>query len=129
MQRRLNMLTDNWIYDLYTRIDAERLITGNLARAYTEEINWSFRLGYLSEPEREALMQYLKITQDEKQKAFDHAHAVHMAQIQYEQAQLQAYEDFKDEIRELFKLIAYNNSTRKYYYAVDKDFKGLETGE
>lgn len=123
------MLKTNWIYDLYMRIDAEHLITGVLARAYVQEINWSFRLGYLDEPERDALIQYLDVAQDEKQKAYDREHAVHVAQIHYEQTQMRAYEDFKNEIRELFKLVAYNNSKRMYYYAVDEDSGKPEKGE
>lgn len=59
---------DNWICDLYSRIDAQRYITGLDQRQYRDEIHWAYRLGYLTREEYYQLLEYLDTMMIEKKK-------------------------------------------------------------
>lgn len=108
---------DNWICDLYSRIDAQRYITGLDQRQYRDEIHWAYRLGYLTREEYYQLLEYLDTMMIEKEKNENHLHQVHMEQIAYEQAILADKEHYRESVRELFlRHVRYDNSQKIYYY-------------
>lgn len=94
---------NNWIYDLYIRIDAEQIITGVRTNEYRKEISWAYRLGFLNQAEYENLMEYLEARAEETQNAHEHAHQVHIAQIAYEQEELLKSIEYRTHVINLFR--------------------------
>lgn len=97
------MNSDNWICDIYKRIDETRQITGVMFAKLSEEIIWCYRLGYVTSDECIALKEYLENATHEKEVTFERYKEVRSAQIRYEQDLMRQHEEEKEFLRKLFK--------------------------
>ncbi|MDE7298356.1 MAG: hypothetical protein K2N94_05945 [Lachnospiraceae bacterium] len=111
------MTLDNWIYDLYARIDAETRMPYTLQREFRQEISWAYRLGYLSHEEYMALCDYLETQVRLKEMDSERIKATRLAQIAYNQELMRQEQKRRDEITALFlRHCRYDRQTRLYYY-------------
>lgn len=106
---------DNWICDIYIRIDAECRITDVKRRQYRDEIHWCYRLGYMSHDDYYVSLEYLDTQATLKEIEFDREHSVRLAQIQYEQGEIRKRDDAKEVIRQLFLTNVFYDKSKKIY--------------
>lgn len=97
------MHIDNWIRDIYERIENESYIPPVKERKYQDEISWCYRLGYIDSDERENAEMYLTKMVEIQNRIFEHEHSVYKAQLAYEQNLIREKIREQEEIKNLFK--------------------------
>ena len=115
----------NWLRAIYARIDSSANITGVDEKEIRKEIEWAYKLEYITQEERETLEEYLEREIAEKAESFKLYRKARIEEIRENQQRLINRQRYQSEVAELFRTgMEYDFKTHTYRIKAKSDKKG-----
>lgn len=115
----------NWLRAIYARIDSSANITGVDEKEIRKEIEWAYKLEYITQDERESLEEYLSREIVEKAISFKQYRQMRLDEIRRNQQEIAEKMRYQSEVAELFRTgMEYDFKTHTYRIKAKSDEKG-----